>query len=412
MKRSDSLDLSIRGFKTRLNELAGQETLTDSETAECSALESKLTVAETQFRAAKLSEDSETRAAELDGESAEERELRSLRGKVGLTRYISAASEKRNVDGAELEFNQALKIGAHRFPLELLVPVEERAKTDVDTVTSPSRWIDRLFSVAAASRVGVTFESVAPGAKSYPITKTGASGAQRGRKEETAVGAWTVGATELKPTRNAVHAVFSREDDLRNPGLQSALERDLRMALVDAVDLAIFEGDTGADEDTADITGLQTASHVVEEELTQAKKIKGTDVLTAFAALIDGKHATTGSDLRVVLSVGAQRLWMSTLANSGNSVDTTISEFIRRAGIETSSRGGIDTATTNGKFGAFVGRGRGIEGAGLAAVWSDGMLIVDPYSSARKGSIELTMNTFWAFGLPRPSNFARVKFVT
>ena len=139
-----------------------------------------------------------------------------------------------------------------------------------------------------------------------------------------------MGATELKPTRNAVHAVFSREDDLRNPGLQSALERDLRMALVDAVDLAIFEGDTGADEDTADITGLQTASHVVEEELTQAKKIKGTDVLTAFAALIDGKHATTGSDLRVVLSVGAQRLWMSTLANSGNSVDTTISEFIRR----------------------------------------------------------------------------------
>ena len=102
-------------------------------------------VAETQFRAAKLSEDSETRAAELDGESAEARELRSLRGKVGLTRYISAASEKRNVDGAELEFNQALKIGAHRFPLELLVPVEERAKTDVDTVTTPSRWIDRLF---------------------------------------------------------------------------------------------------------------------------------------------------------------------------------------------------------------------------------------------------------------------------
>ena len=412
MRRSDSLDLEIRGFKTRLNELAGQDTLTDVETTECGDLEGKVKVAETQFRAAKLSEDSETRAAELDGESAEARELRSLRGKVGLTRYISAASEKRNVDGAELEFNQALKIGAHRFPLELLVPVEERAKTDVDTVTTPSRWIDRLFSVAAASRVGVTFESVAPGAKSYPITKTGASGAQRGRKEETAVAGWTVGVTELKPTRNAVHAVFSREDDLRNPGLEAALTRDLRAALMDAVDLAVFEGDTGADEDTADITGLQTAASVVEEELTQAKKVKGTDVLTAFAALIDGKHATAGSDLRVVLSVGAMRLWMSTLANSGGSVDTTIEEFLKRAGIETSSRGGIDTATTNGKFGAFVGRGRGLEGAGVAAVWSDGMLIVDPYSSARKGSIELTMNTFWAFGLPRPSNFARVKFVT
>ena len=412
MKRSDSLDLEIRGFKTRLNELAGQDTLTDVETTECGDLEGKVKVAETQFRAAKLSEDSETRAAELDGESAEERELRSLRGKVGLTRYIAAASEKRNVDGPELEFNQMLGVGAHRFPLELLVPVEERAKTGVDTVATPSRWVDRLFSVAAASRVGVTFESVAPGAKSYPITKTGATGAQRGRTEEAAIAGWTVGVTELKPTRNAVHAVFSREDDLRNPGLQDALTRDLRSALMDAVDLAVFEGDSGANEDTADITGLQTAADVVEEELMQAEKVKGADVLGAFAAMIDGKHATSGSDLRTVLSVGAQRLWMSTLANTGNAADTTISEFLTRAGIVFSARGGIDTETTNGKFGAFVGRGRGIEGAGIAAVWSDAMILVDPYSSSRAGSIELTMNAFWAFGLPRPSNFARLKFVT
>ena len=170
---------------------------------------------------------------------------------------------------------------------------------------------------------------------------------------------WTVGVTELKPTRNAVHAVFSREDDLRNPGLQDALTRDLRMALVDAVDLAVFEGDADANEDGADITGLQTATDVVEEEMTQAQKVKGVDVLTAFAALIDGKHATMGSDLKTVLSVGAQRLWMSTLANSGAAVDTTIEEFLRRAGIATTSRGGIDTATTAGKFGAFVGRGAG-----------------------------------------------------
>ena len=51
--------------------------------------------------------------------------------------------------------------------------------------------------------------------------------------------------------------------------------------------------------------------------------------MSAFAALIDGKHATMGSELRTVLSVGAQRLWMSTLANTGAAVDTTIAEFLR-----------------------------------------------------------------------------------
>ena len=410
MKRSDSLDLSIREAKSRLNALAGQDGLTDVEQTECGDLETKVRTQETQFRAAKLSEDSETRAAEeLDGES---HELRQLRKTVGLNRYIEAASEKRAVDGAELEFNQALEIGAHKFPLEILAPIEERATTNVDTVTTPNRWLDRLFDVSAAARVGVTFESVPAGAKSYPITKTGAAGAQRGRKEAAGVAAWTFGVVELKPTRNAVHAIFSREDDLRNPGLQDALTRDLRMALVDAVDLAVFEGDANANEDGADITGLQTATDVVEQTITVALSVKGANVLSTFAAMIDGKHATSGADLRTVLSVGAQRLWMSTLANTGNAADTTISEFLARAGIVFSARGGIDTATTNGKFGAFVGRARGIEGAGVAPMWSDGMLIVDPYSGAKTGEIQLTMNTFWNFGLPRPSNFARLKFVT
>ena len=44
MKRSDSLDLSIRKSKARLNELAGQDTLTDVETTECADLETKVKV--------------------------------------------------------------------------------------------------------------------------------------------------------------------------------------------------------------------------------------------------------------------------------------------------------------------------------------------------------------------------------
>ena len=412
MKTSQTLSIRLSEIRQTINELNAKETLGEGEQTKLDELTIEFSEKETKYRAALTVEGEEEARAQglFEGETSEGREYRELRSRVGLCEYVEAASEKRAVSGAEAEFNQALKIGPHKFPLEALSPIEERATTNVDTVTTPNRWLDRLFSESAASRVGVTFESVAPGAKSYPITKTGASGAQRGRKEAAAVAPWTVGVTELKPTRNSVHAIFSREDDLRNPGLQAALTRDLRMALTDAVDLAIFEGDADANEDGADITGLQTATDVVEEELTQAEKIKGVGVLTAFAALIDGKHATMGSDLKTVLSVGAQRLWMSTLANSGSAVDTTIEEFLRRAGIATTSRGGIDTATTAGKFGAFVGRGRGLVGAGVAAQWTEAMLIVDPYSGAQSGEIQLTMHSFWAFGLPRPSNFARLKF--
>ena len=225
MLKSQTLALRASEIRAKLAEYAGADgELGDEAKADIAKLRTEYTDVETRYAASVTAED--VRETETT-ESAESREFRELRSKVGLNKYIEAASEKRSVEGAELEFNQALKMGSHKFPLELLAPVEERAKTDTDTVTRPVRWLDRLFSVGAASRVGVTFESVPSGAASYPIITAGASGAQRGRAEAAAVAAWTVGATELKPTRNAVHALFSREDDLRNPGLQDALTRDL-----------------------------------------------------------------------------------------------------------------------------------------------------------------------------------------
>ena len=73
MKRSDSLDLSIRESKTRLNELAGLDTLTDEQQSECSTLEGSVKAKEVQYRAAMIAEDAETRTAfeELPAEGRE-----------------------------------------------------------------------------------------------------------------------------------------------------------------------------------------------------------------------------------------------------------------------------------------------------------------------------------------------------
>ena len=272
-------------------------------------------------------------------------------------------------------------------------------------------WLDRLFATSSAARVGVSFRSVGTGIAAYPVTTAGGAGVQRGRSEAVTAASWTIGVTELKPTRNAIHAIFSREDDLRLPGLEEAITRDLRAGLTDAVDLAIFEGDAGASGTTADITGLKTAANVVEKTITQAAKVKGHDTLQALVELIDGKHAEGASDLRIVASVGANTLWMSTVANSTAVVNQTIAQFLMASGMAWGVRGDISGVTTANAFGAFVGRGRGIDGAGVAPVWDSGELIRDPYTSAAKGEVVLTLNYFWAFGLPRPTNFARLKFV-
>ena len=404
--------------RQRMAELATAESLTDETRAELDKIEQGVPDLERQIRAAQVAVDDEEAEQRAAGDAArqpegdaEDRERAELRGKVRMAGYVTAAVEQRAADGAEAEYNAALGIAGNRLPLELLAPpVEHRATADTDTQTMPRRWLDRLFAGTAAERVGVTMESVPAGVASYPVTTAGASAAQRGRGEAAADAAWTIGTTELKPTRNAVRLVFNIEDAARIPGLESALTRDLRMALVEGVDRAIFLGDGGANENTADIAGLTTAA-ISETTITQANKILGPGTLSAFTGMVDGIHAMGLGDLRVVASVGAWRLWEDTIINSAAD-NMTLAAFLRTAGLSWSSRGEIETATANGDFGAFVGRSRGIEGAAVAPVWEAGELIRDPYSGAGKGEIALTLSYLWAFGIPRTANFQRVKFVT
>ena len=414
MTKRQKLELEQSEKRQKINELLGKDELTDEERAELETLTKRMQQIEVEMRAAIVAEgEEESRAAELFEDNGETAEVRALRGRVRLGAYLEAALEQRSVTGAEAAFNAALEIPAGRFPLELLAPeprTEARATTDTDSAAMQGTWLDRLFSQTAAMRLGITFRSVMPGIASYPVTTAGASAAQRGREEAASDAAWTVGVTEIKPTRNAVRALFTEEDAARLPGLEEALRRDLGMALTEGVDRVIFLGDDGANENTADITGLTTATGLTEKTLTQADKAKAPNTLAAFAELVDGRHAASLGDLNVVASVGANTLWLSTIASAA--ADTkTLASFFMENGLTWGIRGDIETATAAGDWAAFIGRGRGIEGAGVAAVWNSGLFLRDPYSGAAKGEVALTLSYLWGFALPRPSNFARLKFV-
>ena len=418
-------DLRDRQSKERgrMAELAVLDGLNDEHRSELDAIEKGTADLERQLRAAAIAaetEEAEQRdagaAARAPEGDAEMRERAELRNKVKLTSYVSAAIEQRSADGAESEFNASLGIAGNRFPLELLAPpeqraarVETRATTDVGTMTTPRRWLDRLFAGTAAMRLGITMESVPVGSASYPVTTAGASAAQRARSTDAATdAAWTVGVTEMKPKRNAVRLLFSIEDAARIPGLESALTRDLSMALVEGVDRAIFLGDATATGTDADITGLATAG-ITESLVTQSDKVMGPETLAAFTGLVDGIHAMTLENLNVVAAVGAWRLWEDTIINS-TADNMTLAGFLRMAGLSWGARGEIETTTADGDVAAFVGRSIGIDGAGVATVWEAGELIRDPYSAAAKGEVALTLCYLWDFALPRTSNFARIVF--
>ena len=126
---------------------------------------------------------------------------------------------------------------------------------------------------------------------------------------------------------------------------------------------------------------------------------------------MDGIHAGDLADLATVAAIGAWRLWESTIINAAAD-NMTLSAFLRAAGLMWYSRGEIEDNTATGDLAAFIARRMGLEGAGVVPVWDSGMLIRDPYGDhAKKGEVSLTLSYFWNFGLPRSSNFSRIKFI-
>ena len=345
--------------------------------------------------------------------SSEERELAELRSKVEFGKYVGAALAGMPVmGGPELEYNQHLSIAANYFLLELLAGLgEHRILRNGDAEGNQATWLDRVIADTAAQRLGVTFPSVAPGVAAYPVMSAGASGVQRGRTQAVTEGTYTVAVEELKPSRNSVYGIYSIEDELRLPGLADAIVRDMRASMVETINKAIFVGDFGANENTADITGLQTAI-ITETTVTQANKIKGDELLKVFLAYVDGVYASSLADVRVVTTTGSNTLWGSTIHAAA--VDNqTVAAFLRANGVNWTVRGGIEANTANGDFGAFVGLARGVDGAAVAPIWNMGQLIRDEYGTrAAQGEVGLVLNYFWNFGLPGDANFKRLKYVT
>ena len=391
--------------------------LLDAETPDVDAIEAAkkaATDAEKRMQAVMVADGENKEVETTAGQpaDAEARALVELRERVSFGPYVAAAMAGAPImAGPELEYNQHLGLPGNFFPLELIARgLETRASRDGDAEGNQATWLDRVLRDTAAGRLGVTFPSVAPGVSAFPVMTAGGGGAQRGRTQETAESTFTVAVTELKPTRHSVAGIYSIEDELRLPGLSSAIERDMAASIMESVDLAIFNGDSTANENSADITGFRAAG-ISETTITQANKIKGDELLKLFLAYVDGVYATTMGDVRMVASVGSNTLWGGTVHAAA--VDNqTVAAFLMANGVNWTVRGGLDTNTANGDFGAYFGLARGIDGAGVAPVWNQGQLIRDIYGDrATKGEVGLTLNYFWNFGIPRTANFKRLKYV-
>ena len=338
MKRSDSLDLEIRGFKTRLNELAGQDTLTDEEQSECSTLEGSVKAKEVQYRASKVSEDAETRTAEeLDGEG---REVRKLIEKVELRDYLSEAATGRDCVGVANELRGAIfgdAAATGMVPWEALLPVGQVEKrVDAPTVgptdvgASQSTILGRVFAQSATSFLGVSLVSAPVGERAFPVLSSGASAAMKAVSTAGDAQAATFTVSTLSPELLAARYLVRVQDLARLAGMEESLRGDLRGTLSDAMDVQVLTGD-GTSPNVSGFLAEIAAPTVVPSAVADYQAI-----LAGAASGVDGKYAGNLQGVRLLVGVVSWTLAASLSSGSG---DISIADYLsaRSGGLRVSA---------------------------------------------------------------------------
>ena len=200
------------------------------------------------------------------------------------------------------------------------------------------------------------------------------------------------------------------------PGSRRRSGAIFAMALTEAVDRAIFNWATGANRQDlpATCTGLQTDAPSPKCTLTQANKLKPSNTVARFAGMIDGRHAaSSGGSADCGDGRGQHALDVHHREQRGGEPDACPIPA-RHSGLVL-GRPGRDRGRHEAGWGTSARLWAGLgasHGAGVAPVWDASN--PDPGSvqrRRRRARSALTLSYLWSFGLPRASNFQRLKFV-
>lgn len=433
MTQAQKLALRLSEIRQKLNELSGVEEPTEEQRSEMARLSAEYPTIEERHRAAIIaeSEAAEERAggAEGDRETGEGAELRRLQRTARLGRYLAAAAGGVAVDGAEAELLDALEVRDHagiapgsvQVPWSVLLTddeagdqAERRAATTTAAYDGPTMQrpiLARLFGASIFEALGVRMDSVPAGQSEWPLITAGAAPAQTAEDADApAAVAWTIGPQTLKPKRLTGRYEFTAEVSASVIGLEEALRRDLRDAVMAQASNQLLNGDgTGAN-----VTGFYSR---LAAPATPAAEATYADYARSPASVVDGLHGDMEGQTGVVLGTDVYRHAAGVFqAGSGEAGIEAINRRCRscRASVfvPDAPDSGADQDVSKGNVlhaaGPNGGPGRGDS---IAAVWPTLAVIRDIYTQAAKGATVLTYIMLWdCYTALRADAYKRVAF--
>ena len=375
----ESQRLDIRASEIR-SQLASASTAESADHSLIESLSNEYRDVEAKRRAAMLAEDVPETATRDDSQG---RELRGLIERASVLKMLGQHSRELPLDGAEAEVSTELGASGGEIPFELL---ETRADASTSTTVTDgpqaSRGIlRRIFGGSVSEYMGVNFTRVPPGRHEWTLITGGvapASAAESASRPDSV--ALAVTQQTLKPARIATGAYRVTSEFLAsNPGAEAAVRDDLRMAVQNAVDSQVLNGD-GTGANAHGFLSRLAAPGTLPTQVPDAD-----DYLNFAAGGIDGLHAQAESDVRLLMGVDAYKRAATVLIGD---VDTSTSQLLSQR------YGGLRSTvhlTVASNVSAALTFGRRAPGASVAAMWGSGITMLrDPYTRSAQGEVLYT----------------------
>ena len=420
MTTLQKLMLRLSEIRSKLNELSGQDSPTAEQLTEMEALGKEFQDKETQYRAAVIAEGEKTegegREFQENGEGAE---IRAIKGKCSVIRYLDAASKGAGLAGPEAELNDALEVragGGVRIPWTMLLSESEaEVRVDVATTTGALEGgrvqrpvLRRLFGRSVLEALGIRLDSVPAGMSEWPLLTGTAAPAQKAESAKQDAAAATFSTIILKPKRLTGRYIFTAEMVAQIPGVEEALRRDLADAVMAEMSKRIIIG-TGA---APDVKGFLGAASNLTAAMDPGSASTYEDFASAAAEGVDGIHASMETEVCIVLGDDSYRA-AAKLRASGSS-DFATDGMKRKSMLVMASSFIPDPASD---IQEAILHARGMEAGGemrgdsVASVWPSLELIRDIYTKAGEGETILTWNALWdAETAFRSAAYKRIKF--
>ena len=288
------LELQQKSWKLTgtINRLQAVETRSTDEDTELTAARAESIDLSAQLVAEVDREGARVEAARAAHPDPELREKRALCGRANVGEIFTAIMERRSVDGANLETQQAFECGPNQIPLEML-RVEERAVTPsiANVETGEGDVVTPVFASGAGAFLGVDRPTVAQGDAVYPVLTT--RPAVGGPHADSTVVDDTTGGFDadlLAPERIQASFVYRRVDAIRFPSMDPALRMALNEGLEEKLDQEVIAGANGL------LYGTNLANHAAAAVTTFAL------YLTQFVyGRVDGRYASGEGEVRAVM---------------------------------------------------------------------------------------------------------------